>query len=426
MNKTVTVEPLARVEGHGGIEVVIKDNQVKEVNIQIFEGPRLMEQLTLGKTPDEAVSITSRICAICYVSHRLSDIIAHEAAIELNPHEKTKLLRKLSHYGEMIESNALHYYFLALPDYLGYPDAITMIKEYPDVVKGALKLKKYGNQIMELIAGRRVHGENMQIGGFGKLPTDDELRDVKNQALALIPIIKEGIEIWESIDIPSFFEEETVFMSVKPAGNEYSFSSDRFMISDGREYTADEYNTVIKERVVPHSFAKRCLYKGKPYTVGALARMLNSSDFLEGMAKDYFKRFYNSRWRKNPHYNNIAQVIEIIFCLEKIPSIIDTILTLPYQTITSQINSGIGTGLVEAPRGLLIHHYQIKKGTVDFADYVIPTNQNLDDMEKYLRIATKDMIKNKVNDMELPLEMIVRAYDPCISCSVHMVKVKKV
>jgi len=426
MNKKISVEPLARVEGHGGIEVTIKNNKVKDVQVQIFEGPRLMEQLTLGKTPEEAVSITSRICAICFLSHRFSDIKAHEIALGVKPDKKTKLLRKLAHYGEMIESNALHYYLLALPDYLGYPDAITMLDKYSDAVTGGLELKKFGNKVMELIAGRRVHGENMRIGEFGQIPSERDLKWMKNKSIELIPVIEEGIKVWESLEIPSYLEEETLFVSVKPENGEYSFSSGTIKLSNGEEFPADDYRKITNERVVPHSFAKRCRYKGKPYTVGALARILNQSNLLDGLSKEYFEKYYNERWLKNPHYNNISQAIEVLFCLEKIPSLVDKILSLKYKPSKPQKDSGTGTGLVEAPRGLLIHNYKIKKGKVDFADYVIPTTQNLDDMEKYIRIATENLIKKKVEELELPLEMIVRAYDPCISCSVHMVKVKRV
>lgn len=423
MDKKIFVEPVARVEGHGGIEVIIENNEVKDVKIDIFEGPRLMEQLTIGKSPDEAVSITSRICAICFLSHRFSDIRAHERALGIKPGKKVQLLRKLAHYGEMIESHSLHYYLLALPDYLGYPDAIAMMEKFPEEVAGALELKKYGNKVMEIIAGRRVHGENMRIGGFGKMPTDEELDWIKNRALELIPTIERGINLWKDLEIPDYMEEEAIFVSVLPEDGSYGFFADTIVVSTGEKYKADDYTKVTNERVVPHSFAKRCRYKGKPYTVGALARMLNMADRLDGMAGEYFKKLYNDRWRKNPHYNNIAQAIELLFCLEKIPALVEEIKKTPYEEAKPGKKSGKGTGLVEAPRGLLIHHYEIDKGLVKYADYVIPTTQNLDDMEKYIRNAAVNLVKKGVQDMELPLEMIMRAYDPCISCSVHLVKV---
>jgi len=424
MNKTISIEPLARVEGHGGIEVVIKNRKVREVRVQIFEGPRLMEQITRGKTPDEAVSITSRICAICFASHRLADIRAHEDAMKIRPEEKTRLLRKLCHYGEIIESNALHYYLLAMPDYLGFPDAVTMMGKYRGLVKGGLELKKFGNAIMECVAGRRVHGENMRIGGFGRVPAREDLNRLKNTARELIPAIGEGLDAWPGIEIPEYCERDTVFMSVAPTDSEYSFASDRIMVSDGVEFAAGKYPAHIQERVVPHSYAKHCRYRENSYTVGALARMINSGQLLTGTAGDYFSRYYNDRWKKNPHFNNIAQAIEILFCLETIPSLVDRILAVDEKETAPGKDSGEGTGVVEAPRGMLIHHYELDQGKVKTADFVIPTNQNLYDMERYLEVTAQNLLDAGQLPLELPLEMVVRAYDPCISCSVHMVRIR--
>ncbi|RKZ01383.1 MAG: Ni/Fe hydrogenase subunit alpha [Candidatus Hydrothermota bacterium] len=425
MDKHIFIEPLARVEGHGGIEVYIENDMVKEVKFEIFEGPRLFEQLVVGKDPQEAVAIASRICAICFVSHTLAEIRAIERALDVKVGRKIHLLRKLAHYGEMIESHSLHYYLLALPDYFGYPDAIAMIRQFPDEVIGGLELKKFGNKVMEIVAGRRIHGENLQVGGIGKIPTDEELEWIKLRAMELIPTIERGIQFWNEVDVPDYLEEETIFISVWPEDGTYDFRADTIYVSTGETYAADDYQTALNERVVPHSFAKRCRYKGKPYSVGALARILNMRDRLDGLAADYFKKLYNERWHKNPHFNNIAQAIEILYCLEHIPKLVDEIKATPLEESTRGRDTGAGTGLVEAPRGLLIHHTEMENGRVKYADYLVPTAQNLDDAEKYMRNAVKNLLKQGVQDLELPLEMIARAYDPCISCSVHLVKVIK-
>lgn len=424
MNRKIFIEPVARVEGHGGIEVLIERDKVKDIKVDIFEGPRLIEKLVIGKSPEEAVSICSRICAICFVSHRLSEIISQEKAMGIKPGRKTQLLRKLAHYGEMIESHSLHYYLLALPDYFGYPDAIRMLEKHEEIA-GALELKKYGNKIMEIVAGRRIHGENMRIGGFGKYPEEKELEWTKAKAYELIPVIENGIKLWEKVNVPDYSEDETIFMSVD-SDDEYAFIGDRVKISTGEVFQSEEYAKIIKERVVKHSFSKRCRYKGRPYSVGALARIINSGDKLDGLAKDYFTKFHNSRWLKNPLFNNIAQAIEILYCLEKIPTLVDEIRKADDKTTGPERKTGSGVGIVEAPRGLLIHYNKLLNGKVDYADYIIPTTQNLDDMEKYMRVAAENLLRRKEDNLELPLEMIMRAYDPCISCSVHMVRVKRV
>ncbi len=420
MNR-VFIEPIARVEGHGGIEVLIEKNKVKDVKVDIFEGPRLIEKLVVGKTPDDAVSISSRICAICFVSHRLSEIISHEKALGINAGRKTRLLRKLAHYGEIIESHALHYFLLALPDYFGFPDAVSMLEKFEEVSAG-LELKKFGNRVMEIVAGRRIHGENMRIGGFGRYPDVKDLEWIKAKSYELIPAIEKGLKLWEKINVPDYLEEQAVFMSVEST-DEYSFDGDLVKVSTGEVFHGKEYLEFIKERVVPHSFSKRCRYKGKSYTVGALARVINSGELLDGMAGEYLRKFYSSRWLRNPLYNNIAQAIELLYCLEKIPALVDEILTADDRDFKPGGKNGYGVGVVEAPRGLLIHANRVVNGKVEHADYIIPTTQNLDDMEKYMRIAAENLLKRGEESLELPLEMIVRAYDPCISCSVHLVRV---
>ena len=423
--KSVMVEPLARVEGHGGIEVIIENNEVKEVQIDIYEGPRLIEQLVIGKTPEENVSITSRICAICFVSHRLAAITGLEKALNITVPEKTKLLRRLSHYGEMIESNALHYYLLALPDFLGYPDAIRMASKYPEEVKGGLELKKFGNKIMEIISGRRIHGENMRIGGFGKIPSNEDLLWIKKKAIELIPVIERGIDLWTQLDIPDFMEQETIFVSVLPEDGRYGFTANVLAISDGSTLDVEDYKDLTNERVVPHSFGKRCRYKGKSYSVGALARLINQGERVDGLALEYLKKLYSDRWKRNPLFNNVAQAIEILFCFEKIPALVDRIMKFDYHEVKPMVDSGKGTGAVEAPRGTLFHSYEVKDGKVSYADFIAPTTQNYEDIEKYMRIAANNLIKKQTKDMELPLEILVRSFDPCISCSAHLVKVKK-
>ncbi len=423
--KKVMVEPIARVEGHGGIEVVIEENKVKEVKIDIYEGPRLIEQLVIGKTPDEDVSITSRICAICFVSHRLAAITGLEKCLGIKVPEKTKLLRRLAHYGEIIESNSLHYYLLALPDLVGYPDAIKMTEKYGAEVKGGLELKKFGNRIMEIVAGRRIHGENMRIGGFGKVPSSEELLWIKKRAIELIPEIERGIDLWTTINIPDYMEDDTIFVSLLPEDGRYGFTADTLKISDGTTLDVEEYKELTNERVVPHSFGKRCRYKGKPYSVGALARIINQGDRLTGLAKEYFNKLYSDRWKRNPLYNNIAQAIEILYCLENIPSIVDRIMKFEYKDTPPEFNSGRGTGAVEAPRGTLFHSYEVKDGKVTYADFIAPTTQNYEDIEKYMRKAAENLLKENAKELELPLEIVVRAFDPCISCSAHLVRVKR-
>jgi coenzyme F420-reducing hydrogenase alpha subunit len=192
----------------------------------------------------------------------------------------------------------------------------------------------------------------------------------------------------------------------------------------------EEYQRLTNEMFSPHSSAKHCLYKGKPYTVGALARMNNLGERLNGVASTLFETYWNKRWLKNPLYNNVAQAIELVWCLQQIPFVIENILEHvddpPLAKPTR--NTGEGVGAVEAPRGTLYHHYWIKDGLVAKANLIIPTGQSLEDLEKYMRKAVEALLQQNADDETLRLqsEMIARAYDPCISCSTHLVSLERI
>jgi sulfhydrogenase subunit alpha len=422
----ITIEPLARVEGHGGIKVAIEDKKVSNVEVRVLEGPRLFETLVVGRTPQEDLSIVPRICAICNLSHKYAAIRGLEKAIGVKVDPAIKLYRQLMHHGEMIESHSLHIYFLALPDFLGYDNAIAMADKYGSVVKKALQLKKYGNKIMRMIGGRMIHGENPIIGGFGKLPTREDLLEIKNEAQELLPFAMETIDLMAGLDIPNHMERDTQFLCCKPPHNDYDYHGDMLLTSDGEEYSVEDYKSVIKERVVSHSFAKRGQYKEKPFTVGALARVLLLGNRLRGKAKEAHDKLVTERWHRNPLFNNHAQAIEQVYSLESIPAVVDLLLAEnKTKTAKPTRETGTGTGAVEAPRGTLIHHYEVKNGLISAADIITPTAMFLDDIEEFIRTGGNTLLaKNQTNNIELEFEKIARAYDPCISCSAHLVEVE--
>ncbi len=424
--KTIRVDVLSRVEGDGGIQVHVKDGKVEDVLVDIFEGPRMIEALIRGKTIHESISLVSRICAICTVSHRYVSIKAIEKALKVEVPEKIKLLRYLLHLAEYVESHVLHVYFLALPDFFRKPSAIALLPTHGETVVEAITLKKYGTELMKLLMGRKIHGENPQIGGFGKIPTNEELDDFSEKAKEYAPMIASTIDVLASLEIPDYCERETVFMCCNPADGKFGFEGDSILISTGEEYPVNEYKKLTNERVVPHSYAKRSRYNNKPFTVGALARLLLIGDRLTGIAKEKFEKYKTDRWKVNPLYNNISQAIEALWAFEQIPDLIEKIKALPdTEIIIPEVKDGIGTAAVEAPRGILYHSYEIKDHKIVNADIITPTAQFLDDVEEFIRTAAEKLVAEDNEETELHLEMIARAYDPCISCSCHMVKLVK-
>ena len=421
----IKIDVLARVEGHGGIKVEIEDNRVSNVEVRILEGPRLFEALVVGRTPQEDLSIVPRICAICNFSHKYAALRGLEKALGVEIDSTTKLYRQLMHNGEIIESHSLHLYFLALPDFLGYDNAFEMTDKYGDIVEKALQLKKFSNKVMRMMGGRMMHGENPIIGGFGKLPTKEKLTKIKEEALELLPFAIETIDLLAGLEIPDHMERETQFLCCKPPHDGYGYYGDIFITSDGEEHPVESYKSIIKERVVSHSFAKRSQYKDKPFTVGALARVLLLGSRLKGKAKEAHDKLVNERWHRNPIFNNHSQAIEQIHSLERIIEIVDEIFTRPESILAKTTrDTGSGTGAIEAPRGTLIHHYEVKDGLISAADIITPTSMFLDDIEEFIRTSGNTLLaKNQIDNIELEFEKIARAYDPCISCSAHLVEV---
>ncbi|MCX5801271.1 MAG: hydrogenase maturation protease [Candidatus Eisenbacteria bacterium] len=422
----IEIESLARVEGHGGILVEMEGNKIKDVLFNVFEGPRLIESLTVGKTPAEDVSLVCRICAICTLSHRYSALRAMERALGITVPPKTHLTRTLMHFGEMIESHSLHIFFLSLPDLVNRPSAIALLDDFKNEVALALKIKKFGNLIMATTADRMIHGENPIIGGFGRFPSKQQLTEIKNLAEELLPQAVKAADLVGSFSLPDFFESDTLYVACNPEDGKFGFVGDTVLLSSKEELSIEDYKKLTNERVVPHSFAKRSLYKGKPFSVGSLARVNLLGERLTGEAAKCFKKYYGPRWKTNPLFNIMAQAIEMVYCIEEIPALIDKIIPLADPPVVSATRSdGEATGAVEAPRGTLYHHYRIKDGRVAEADIITPTAQNLDDIERYFRLAVENLPSDFNNDPTTILETIARAYDPCLSCSAHLVEVKR-
>lgn len=426
--KRISIDHLPRVEGNGGVFATIDGNVVTEVKFVINEGARLIERLTVGKTPEEDVSIVPRICAICTLSHKNAVLRAMENALGVKVSPKVALLRELMHLGEFVESHSLHIFYLALPDYVGFPNAIAMASKFPFEVKIALEMKQFGNHIMKVLSGRYIHGENPVIGGFGKYPSREELVWIKNRATQFMPFVFRTVDLFCGLDYPPVPEADTVYACCNPEDGKYGLWGDEILLSTGEKLALDDYKNLTNEFLVPHSLCKRSRYKGNTYSVGALARVNVLGERLEGEAGKMFKKYFNNRWKKNPLFHNAAQALEILFCFERIPELVGEILKYPDNppVVPYKTKNGQGTGLVEAPRGLLIHHYEITDGLVSNVDIITPTAQNAEEIERYCYIAAQKLLdegqEEKIRDR---MGLVVRAFDPCISCSVHMAEVKR-
>jgi len=426
MHNSVVIEHLCRVEGHGGITVNIKDGRVEQINVDIFEGSRFFEPLIIGRHYDEIPPILSRICAICSAVHTITSLMAIEDAFGVKITTQTTLLRDLLIQGGNIESHALHLFCLAVPDYLGYTGAISLASDQPELVKMGLDLKKLGNTIQEAIGGRAVHPVNAVIGGFGRLPNKEMLLHLKEQLKKGLKQASATIDLMATLKIPNFSESQTVYAALESIDGKYSFFGDRIILSTGDSIDISKYKEVCNEKVVLHSHAKQSQFKNKPFMVGALARIMLNGHKLTGKAKKALEKLGLNSSSQNVLYNNLAQAVELVYAIEKSLEIIEQLLKYGIKDerpIKVKVKAGKGTAACEAPRGMLFHSYTFdNKGNLAKADVITPTAQNLANMEKDLRVSVERLINESKEFLSDKLEIVARAYDPCISCSVHLVE----
>jgi len=427
MSKEIAVEHLTRIEGHAGIEVTVKGGKVKDVKMNIFEGPRFFEAIIEGVKYDKVPDIMRRICAICTAAHNLASIRAIEKAFKVEVTPQTKLLRDLLIHGEMVETHTLHVFMLALPDYLGYPDVISMVDKYAKEVKAALQLKKAGNMVHNILGGREVHGMNERIGGFPTIPKEKDLLTIKKAMEGSKATAELAVKLFTSLDIPNFACSDNTLMALDP-GKKFGYIGDYVLISDGKRRKVEEYKELTNEKVVKHSHAKHSSYKGSPFMVGALPRVLLCNDKLYGTAKALFKEHKGKLDPKNSLNNNLAQAIELVHSVDRCIEDIDALLgngLKKEEPVEIEPKKSSGVGAVEAPRGILYHDYSFdENGCITKANVITPTALNCANIEKDCKVAVGKLLAEGEKNLEAPLELIARAYDPCISCSVHLVKIK--
>ncbi|HZT30048.1 MAG TPA: Ni/Fe hydrogenase subunit alpha [Bryobacteraceae bacterium] len=426
--KTVVIEHLARVEGHGGITVELEGDTVGSVRFDVFEGARLLEPLVRGKRYDEVAAILSRICSICSVAHSLTSLKATENAFEVRVSPQTELLRELLYRGESIESHALHLFLLALPDYLDYPSATALAADRPAAVLLGLRLKKLGNSIQEAIGGRAIHPVNAVPGGFGRAPAVEQLIELRNGLIEGVADAKAAIDLMASLPAADFCHSDTIYAALRANVDSYYAGDEVAVVSDGGQtiVPAADYRTLTNERSVPHSHARHSRFQGKPFMVGSLARLSVNPGRLSGSLAAPAARLDFRLPAGNPMDNNKAQALELAGDVERALEIIEQLLRARIRDeppAPVHPRAATGTAITEAPRGLLIHSYTYDgEGRILSADVITPTALNAASLEAHLRQTVEQCAERDDAVIAKRLQMIARAYDPCISCSVHLVR----
>jgi coenzyme F420-reducing hydrogenase alpha subunit len=422
IDMNINVNHLTRVEGHGNIKIKITKGKVEDAKWEVVETPRFFEAILIGKSYDVAPYLTSRICGICSVGHTLASIRATENAFGIEPTKQTKKLRLLLKHGETLQSHVLHLYYLVAPDFLGLKSVVPLIDSNPDVVSMALVLKKLANDICDVIGGRTTHPLTPVAGGFTRIPSGPELITLKEAIITAVPLLEKTIEIFKTFQLPDF-TRETEFVSLK-GSDSYPFIGGDLVSTDGVNQPEAEYRKMTNEYIVSQSTSKWTELSRKSFAVGALARLNNNYAFLHPKAKEVAEMFGLKPVNHNPFMNNIAQLVEVVHAAYESLTLIDELLGegLKEEPVKVKVKAGAGVGAVEVPRGILYHDYEYdKEGKIVKANCIIPTGQNHANIHYDLQeLAACYYERNKTDkEIELLAEMLVRAYDPCISCSVH-------
>ena len=419
------IKQLTRVEGHANLVVDLSKGELCDCRLEIVESPRFFESLLKGRHYLDVAPIVARICGVCSNSHTLVSLMATESALGVEVSSQTQALRRLLMFGEILQSHLLQVFFMALPDYLGVPSFIHLAHSQRDLVVKVLRLKKLANDLCLAVGGRPVHPVTPCIGGFFSLPEVPGLQVLRKQLVEVLPDVESTVALFAEFDCPQF-ERPTEYLSLQ-GQQDYPLFSEQLVSSAGLSGSVMEYESLIEEYSVPHSTAKFARALQESFMVGPLARFKNAGDLLSPMATTVAEALHLTRDTLNPYTALVARLVEVVHCLEEAIHLIDQLLLegLYSEQLPLVRNFGEGIAAVEAPRGTLFHHYCYdEKGCIIRANCIIPTAQNLANIENDLRALVPQLLDLPRAEMAHQLQMLIRAYDPCISCSTHALQVQ--
>ena len=433
-NKNIDIHHVTRIEGHGNIKVNLRNGKIEECRWEIVEAPRFFEAMVVGRKWYEIHHITSRICGICSIAHQFASLKATEAALEVKISEQTEKLRKILLDAENLQSHSLHLGYLALPDLLGVGSVIPLASSHKNELMTVIRIHRTANEVCEIIGGRTTHPMRCVVGGFCALPNEDELRVIKEKLLRAMDDLQALVKLFKQL-LPQFpnFTRETEYIGLTNKNkNEYALYDGDIGSTDTGVTGVENYLKVTNEYILPQSTAKYTKNARQSYMVGALARFNLNHTQLFPQAKETADLLKLKPICTNPYLNSIAQLVECVQSVKNSLKLIDDLLKtgmkeeIVYEeSAPVKLRASRGVGAVEAPRGILFHDYEYdSSGRCVKANYIVPTGQNHANIQKDMEALVPQIMNRPQKEIELSLEMLVRAYDPCVSCSTHYLRVK--
>jgi coenzyme F420-reducing hydrogenase alpha subunit len=422
MELNVDVHHLTRVEGHGNIVVKVANGRLEEARWDVVETPRFFEVMFKGKHFTSAGILAARICGICSISHCLASLRATERAMGVDVPGPAHDLRLLAKHAETLQSHVLHLFFLAAPDFLGLPSVVPLLDSKPEVVALAARLKSLANRLCDAVAGRTTHPVSLQVGGVAVAPDRAVLLGFRDELGRALEDLEATAALVRTFAIPDFVRE-TEFVSLR-GESLYPFIGGELVSSDGVVKAEDDYLAMTNEYVDPDNTSKWSRLSRESYAVGPLARVNNNFDLLHPEAQKVAASLGLEPVCHNPFMAHVARLVECVHCVHEAIALIDHLAAgeVSQTMVAATAKEGKGVGAVEAPRGILFHAYDYdREGRITRADCVVPTTQNNGNIHRDLPDLVTRLARQGADDAQLELmcSMLVRSYDPCISCSVH-------
>ena len=423
-SRTIQVNYLTRAEGEGALRIRMRDSELLDLRLEIFEPPRFFESFLRGRDSREAPDLTARICGICPVAYQMSTVHAFERLYGITIDPAVRELRRLYLCGEWIESHTLHIHMLAAPDFLGCDSIITMAEKNREAVERGLRIKKVGNAIVAALGGRSVHPVGACIGGFTRAPTRAQLSDLREQLLRIRDDAVECVRWVAKFELPAV-SRDIEFVSLRhPA--EYPMNEGRIVSSKGIDAAPEDFDDFFEELQVPYSNALHCKIKGRgPYFLGPLARINLNFDRLGPEVASVARETGISWPSSNPYVSIVARALEVLYAVDEAIRVIDAYEPPGAPAASFEVCAGVGRAITEAPRGSLYHAFETDDhGLIHSARIVPPTSQNQARIEADLRELVPDIVGHTQAVATRMCEMAIRNYDPCISCSTHFLKLE--
>jgi sulfhydrogenase subunit alpha len=402
----------------------VRDGEIRDMKLRIFEPPRMFEKLLEGRPFHEVPDIVARICGICPVAYQMSAVQALEAAFGVEVNDWILAMRRAMYCGEWIQSHALHVHLLAAPDFLGVNSVIEMAKDHGTEVRRGLALQALGNELIRLFGGRSVHPVGAKVGGFHRAPDREMVKRLADRLRAALPDA-EALVKWVASITPRGKEQAYPLVSLRHA-DEYPMYRGRIVSSDALDISREQYDEHFREGQVPHSTALHCLLHGQPYLVGPLARLALNGDCLPQPVRDALDGAGVRMPVRDSFLGATARAAEIYFAMLEALRILDDYELPAAADVPVTPRAGAGVGATEAPRGLLWHRYETDaQGRILSARIVPPTSQNQARIEDDLRLSLQDYGLDRSDDELRQMgEMVIRNYDPCISCATHFLDLR--